>query len=67
MAIFASHDSGTWVDPAEPHVLRDEWLGQPVVFVYVPRHLLRAAVVSPSLVVLRDLTPLMARPVGEVV
>ncbi len=48
-------------------MLRDEWLGERVVFVYIPRSLLRAAVVSPSLVVLRDLAPLMARPFGEVV
>jgi hypothetical protein len=62
VGIFSSHE-----DPAAPHALRDVWLGQPVAFVYVPRHLLRAAVISPSLVVLRDLAPLMARPFGEVV
>jgi len=67
VGIFSSRDAGTWVDPRSPHVLRDEWLGQPVAFVYVPRQLLRAAVVSPSLVVVRDLAPLMARPFGEVV
>jgi hypothetical protein len=66
VAIFSSHHVWTWEDPAAPHVLRDEWLGHPVAFVYVPRALLRAAVVSPSLIVLRDLTPLMARPHGEV-
>jgi hypothetical protein len=59
--------SGAWVDPEEPHVLRDTWLGLPVAFVYIPRHLLPAALVSPSLAVLQDLTPLLERPYGEVV
>jgi hypothetical protein len=51
-------NSGTWVDPHGAHVLRDTWLGLPVAFVYIPRHLLPAALVSPSLAVLRDLAPL---------
>jgi hypothetical protein len=48
-------------------VVADTWHGVLVAYCYVPKHLLPAALVSPSLVVLPSWAPLMARPFGQVV
>jgi hypothetical protein len=54
------------VDPERPVVLRDEWLGERIAYVFLPAHCLRASVVSQAAVVVADMRALAGRPYGDV-